>query len=136
MTVGLSRWLSTSLLALCLVLASQGASAHAQFRDSRPAADTTVDTSPHEIVLNFSQAVTPVTVVLVGPDGSAVETGSEAQGNGERVVLALGDTLVPGTYVVSFRVLSGDAHPISGGFRFSITGQDIDTNLSAEPDVT
>jgi len=51
-------------------------------------------------------------------------------------VLALGDTLAPGTYVVSFRVLSGDAHPISGGFRFSITGPDIDTTLSAEPDVT
>ena len=135
MTEGLPRWLSTSLLALCLVLVSQGVSAHAQFTDSRPAADTTVDTSPHEIVLNFSQAVTPVTVVLVGPDGSAVETGSEAQGNGERVVLALGDTLVPGTYVVSFRVLSGDAHPISGGFRFSIAGPDVDTNLSAEPDV-
>src|SRR5210317_1658586 len=100
MTEGLPRWLSTSLLALCLVLVSQGVSAHAQFTDSRPAADTTVDTSPHEIVLNFSQAVTPVTVVLIGPDGNAVETGSEALGNGERVVLALADKLLPGTYVV------------------------------------
>ena len=135
MTEGLPRWLSTSLLALCLVLASQGASAHAQFRDSRPAADTTVDTSPHEIVLNFSKAVTPVTVVIVGPDGNAIETGSEAQGNGERVVLALDKTLAPGSYVVSFRVLSGDAHPISGGFRFSIAGPDIDTNPGTEPDV-
>lgn len=136
MTRAFARRLLTNFVALLFVLASQGASAHAQFRDSSPAADTSVNTSPHEIVLNFSQAVTPVTMVLVGPDGNVVETGSEAQGNGKRVVLAIGDTLVPGTYVVSFRVLSGDAHPISGGFRFSISGPDIDSTLSAEPDVT
>ena len=135
MTKTLPCRLLTSLLAIWLVLASQGASAHAQFRDSSPPADTTVDTSPHEIVLNFSQAVTPVTVVLIGPDGNAVETGSEALGNGERVVLALADKLLPGTYVVSFSVLSGDAHPINGGFRFGIAGPDNKENPGAAPDV-
>ena len=113
------KW-SLPLLALGMVLAAPPAFGHAQFRDSSPASDSTLENSPHEIVLNFSQAVTPVTVTLVGPDGNGIESVNEAVGNGGRVVLPVTAPLKAGTYVVSFRVLSGDAHPISGGFRFAI----------------
>lgn len=134
MTQAILRQILTSLLAIGLVLASHGAFAHAQFQDSSPAADTELDSSPHEIVLNFSRAVTPVTVTLVGPDGSTVDTGTDARGNGERVVLAIPIRLPSGAYVVSFRVLSGDAHPISGGFRFAIASPDTADDAGPKPE--
>ena len=109
-----------ALLLTAALLPVQAAWAHAQFTGSVPASDTILENSPHEIVLTFSQAVTPVSVSLVGPDGAPVESVEEAVANGERVVLPVTASLDAGTYVVSFRVLSGDSHPISGGFRFSM----------------
>ena len=113
------KWL-LPLLVLGATLAAPPALGHAQFRDSSPASDSTLENSPHEIVLNFTQAVTPVTVTLVGPDGNGVGSVDDPVGNGGRVVLPVTATLGAGTYVVSFRVLSGDAHAISGGFRFTM----------------
>lgn len=117
------KWM-LPLLVLGPTLAAPPAFGHAQFRDSSPASDSTLENSPHEIVLNFSQAVTPVTVTLVGPDGSDVESVDEAVANGGRVVLPVTAPLQAGTYVVSFRVLAGDAHPISGGFRFTMAASE------------
>ena len=114
-----AKWL-VLLLALGAILAGPDAYGHAQFTGSNPAADSTLEYSPDEIVLNFSRAVTPVTTTLVGLGGDGVESVGETVGNGERVVLPITAPLKAGTYVVSFRVLSGDAHPISGGFRFAI----------------
>lgn len=83
-------------------------------------ADTILENSPHEIVLTFNRAVTPVSITLVGPDGALVESVEDVLANGERVVLPVTAPLAAGAHVVSFRVLSGDSHPISGGFRFSM----------------
>lgn len=114
-----------ALLLTAALLPVQAAWAHAQFTGSEPASDTVLENSPHEIVLTFSQAVTPVSVTLVGPDGTLVESVEEAVANGERVVLPVIAPLNAGTYVVSFRVLAGDSHPISGGFRFSMASPAI-----------
>ena len=117
-------WVATgwiALLAIAGLLPMQSAWGHVQFTGSDPASDATIENSPHEIVLTFSQAVTPVTVTLVGPDDAIVETVGDAVANGERIVLPVTAPLTDGTHVVSFRVLSGDAHPISGGFRFTLT---------------
>jgi len=105
---------------------------HAQFVASDPAADTILEQSPHEIVLTFSQAVTPVTVTLVGPDGATVETVGDVEANGERVVLPVTAPLSGGEYLVSYRVLSGDSHPISGGFRFAMASPLADAS-NGEP---
>lgn len=112
------------LLTLGLLFTSPGAWAHAKYIGSTPSADTTLDDAPHEIVLHFSLAVTPVLVTLLGPDGELVDTGGEATANNERVILAIPEQLAPGGYEVSFSVLSGDAHSITGNFRFSIAAPD------------
>ena len=112
--------LLTGLWAIGALLYGSLALAHAQFSSSDPADGATLESAPHEIVLTFSQAVTPVTVSLVGPDGSSVESASKPSADGERVILPLSGTLQPGSYVVSYRVLSGDAHAIIGDFRFQL----------------
>ena len=68
-------WVATgwiALLAIAGLLPMQSAWGHVQFTGSDPASDATIENSPHEIVLTFSQAVTPVTVTLVGPDDAIV----------------------------------------------------------------
>lgn len=127
-----------ALLLAAALLPVQSAWAHAQFTGSDPASDTILENSPHEIVLTFSQAVTPVSVTLVGPDGALVESVEQAVANGDRVVLPVTAPLDAGTYVVSFRVLSGDSHPISGGFRFSmatptVSAEDAAPNAGQQP---
>lgn len=131
-------WLIAQLVAVAL-LSAEPARAHAQFVGSKPASDTALENSPHEVVLTFSQAVTPVSVTLVGPDGALVESVEEAvtNGNGERVILPVTAPLAAGTYVVSFRVLSGDSHAISGGFSFSVAAPAVaveDTAPGAAPE--
>ena len=111
-------WLAPLVIAALLPV--QAAWAHAQFTGSEPGPDSILENSPHEIVLAFTQAVTPVSVTLVGPDGALVESVDDVLANGDRVVLPVTAPLDAGTHVVSFRVLSGDSHPISGGFRFSM----------------
>lgn len=129
------RKLATSGFAALLIsaglLLSPTAWGHAQFVGSDPAAESTLESSPHEIVLTFSQAVTPVTVTLVSPDGSMVESVAEPQANGSRVILPVTAPLGAGQYLVSFRVLSGDSHPISGGFRFSVAPAPTEAAASA-----
>ena len=97
--------------------------AHAQFSSSEPADGAILENAPHEIVLTFSQAVTPVAVTLLGPEGKPEASAEKPTANGARVVLPISGTLQPGSYVVSYRVLSGDAHPISGGFRFQVVSR-------------
>lgn len=107
-------------LVVAALLPAQAVWAHAQFTGSEPLPDTILENSPHEIVLTFSRAVTPVSVTLKSPDVTPVELADNAVTNGGRVVLTLTEPLERGTYAVSFRVLAGDSHPISGGFSFSI----------------
>ena len=109
-----------AFLAIGLSFASPTVCAHANFNDSTPTADSVLENAPHEIVLHFSQAVTPVSVTLFGANGEPVDTGGEAVANDERVTLAIPQPLAPGGYGVRFSVLSGDAHSITGDFRFSI----------------
>ena len=114
------RVLLGAFLAFGLSFASPTVWAHATFNESTPAADSVLQNAPREIVLRFSQAVTPVSVTLFGPNGQPVSTGGEATAYDERVILAIPQELAPGGYGVSFSVLSGDAHSITGNFRFSI----------------
>jgi putative copper export protein/methionine-rich copper-binding protein CopC len=120
------------LLAIGLSFASPTVWAHAKFVGSTPSADTMLDNAPHEIVLHFSLAVTPVSVSLLGPDGEPVDTGGEATGNKKSVVLAIPQILKPGEYAVIFSVLSGDAHLSTGNLRFSIAAPEIARSAQVE----
>lgn len=110
----------TTFLMLLAMLFTQQAHGHTALQDSSPAADSTLEETPDEIVLKFNQSVTPVNVTLTGPDDGLVESVGEAVANEEGVAVPIVAPLESGLYVVSFRVLSGDGHPIDGRFEFSI----------------
>lgn len=97
------------------------AAAHAVLLRTAPTAGAVVDPAPRLVMLSFSESVRPVAgqVRVIAPDGGRGDVGSpEVSGNDLR--LRLRDDPPRGTYLVTFRVISADGHPVAGGFSFSV----------------
>ncbi|WP_018348146.1 copper resistance CopC/CopD family protein [Longispora albida] len=110
------------LAALIAVLLPAGpASAHAALLRTDPPAGSLVEQAPRDIKLYFSESVdvVPGQLRIIGPDGRRAERG-EPKVTGAEVVIGLREDPPRGTYLVTYRILSEDSHPISGGFSFSI----------------
>jgi copper transport protein len=103
-----------------LLGAQSPAQAHAVLLKSTPAANSVALERPREVVLTFSESVRPVNnkIRVIGPDGKQADTG-KVTAAGAEVRIALKENLDKGTYLVSFRVISADSHPVPGGFTFS-----------------
>jgi copper transport protein len=106
------------LLAVGLWPAS--ASAHAVALRSDPPAGTTVPAAPATVTVTFSEPVQPVAghVQVTGPDRRRADSGVSTDGPVLKIALRTG--LPNGTYLVSYRVISVDAHPVGATFTFSI----------------
>jgi copper transport protein len=98
------------------------ASAHAVLETTSPRQGSVVPTAPSEVVLTFSESVrlVPGKNQVVGPDGKRLATG-DPKVDGPALTIPLeGGDLPRGTYLVSYRIVSADSHPVSGGFTFSV----------------
>jgi copper transport protein len=119
------RLLVAAVLALGAVfLAAAPAFAHAQLTSTEPVGGTALATSPSRVVLRFGESVEiPLGSVRVfaSPSGKQVETGAagHADGQGNAVAVKL-PKLDKGTYIVTWRVTSADAHPVHGAFTFVV----------------
>jgi copper transport protein len=98
------------------------ASAHATLERTVPAADAHLRTEPRTVLLSFDESVdlTLGTAIAVGPNGARVDSGYTQSDGGRTVTIALRPEAGRGTYVVSYRVVSVDSHPVSGGFVFQV----------------
>ncbi|MET7417449.1 copper resistance protein CopC [Dactylosporangium sp. NPDC005555] len=105
---------------LILVLPAPPASAHAIIERTAPVAGTVVDQMPGEITLTFSEPVRIVAdkIRVIAPDGSRADTGKPVARDTE-LVIPVRSGGPKGTYLVSYRVISADSHPVSGGYSFS-----------------
>jgi len=118
------RAVRAALALIAGLLAAAGpatpAQAHADFVGSSPAADSLIQDPPTQVVLTFTEAVSPVPdrVRVIAPDGSRIDR-NEARPTGEQLVIPIGALTQPGTYLVSYRVISADSHPVFGTFSFS-----------------
>jgi copper transport protein len=103
------------------------ASAHAELSGTVPANEATVDDRPDEIEIAFTENVTVAFggVRVFGPDGSRVDAG-DAQADGDTVRMPI-EVDEPGTYAVSWRVVSADGHPVRGAFVFNVEEESSDT---------
>ena len=116
----------TAALVAALVLlgaTAPAASAHAALMATTPAQAQVVATAPAEVSLTFGEAVTTDlgAVKVLSSSGERADDGPVRQSDGGRIVhLALRSGLADGTYVVVWRVVSADSHPVSGTFSFSI----------------
>jgi copper resistance protein C len=95
------------------------ASAHASLTSSKPADGATVTEAPAQVELTFSEEIrSPSTIVVTGPDGTHVQQGPVRIAN-STATLALGQITAPGRYIVAYRVVSDDGHPVSGELSFT-----------------
>jgi copper transport protein len=112
--------LGSGILAALAVPASP-ASAHAVLVGTSPAIGSVVATPPNQVVLTFTESVDPIEgkVRVIAPDGSPEDTG-QARATGTQLVIPLKVSGTQGTYLVTYRVLSADSHPVSGAFTYSV----------------
>jgi copper transport protein len=107
------------------------ASAHAQLESTNPATNTTygVASPPRKVTLHFGESVGVKLggVRLYDQRGQLVNTGSPTHPSGDgSTVEATLPHLGTGTYVVTWRVISADTHPVAGAFTFSVgTKRDV-----------
>ncbi|OLE29375.1 MAG: copper resistance protein CopC [Actinobacteria bacterium 13_1_20CM_3_71_11] len=102
-------------------LPASPASAHAALVRTSPVQGTVLQQAPYEIVVTFSEHVTPVRdkINVVGPDGKRVDQ-STATVSGADLHIPVRTNVPRGTYLVSYRVISADAHPLGAGFTYSV----------------
>ncbi|GAA3337535.1 hypothetical protein GCM10020358_14150 [Amorphoplanes nipponensis] len=106
----------------CVLLGPAGpASAHAALVASDPAGGTIVPDAPNKVTLTFSESVQLITgkIQVLAPDGSRADQG-DPQAAGGSVVIPLRSGGGRGTYLVSYRVVSADSHPVAGSLTFSV----------------
>ena len=96
------------------------AQAHAVLMQATPAADKQLDKSPVELALQFSENVGPVYFKVLDNTGREAGAPRPIRTDGNSIFLPLGTRLATGTYVVSYRVISADTHPVGGSYAFSI----------------
>jgi copper transport protein len=108
-------------LLVVLLSPASPAAAHAALLETQPQSGAVLAEAPGEAVLTFSEPVRIVSgkVHIIGPDGKAVDGGKPTT-EGVRLRIPMKPSTERGTYLISYRVISADSHPISGGIPFSI----------------
>lgn len=123
------------LLGLALLALGGGpAAAHDRLVSSDPASGSVTEALPTQVVLTFSDHPLAVgTLVAVrGPDGTDVTAGPPTVA-GTDVVVPLASSVPSGAYVVAWRVVSSDGHPIEGTFGFTVATSPAEPSSTDAP---
>jgi len=105
-------------------LAATAAYAHAFLDHASPGVGATVSGSPSVLTLSFTQGVVVAfSSVTISGDGGAVPASKPVNdpSNQQIIHVRLGHPLRPGTYTVSWHVLSVDTHRTAGSYRFTVS---------------
>ncbi len=110
------------LCVAAMFMATGPSLAHAALVDRSPEADAALDDAPSEVVLTFSEPVTVPSggVRVFDADATRVDAGMRDTGVSELVAIDLPADLPDGGYVVTWRVISADSHPVSGVWTFTV----------------
>ena len=112
---GCSRWLCAFLV---LVAFTTGASGHAALVRAVPWDGAVVREAPSALTLTFNEPISPLIIRLIGPDGKPIALRDVAVENATISIPA--PPLQRGSYVLSWRVISADGHPVGGSVVFSV----------------
>ncbi|MDF5758110.1 copper resistance CopC family protein [Spongiactinospora sp. TRM90649] len=122
------------LLACSAPVAATATAAHNVLIGSSPKDGARLDAPPETVVLEFDQTVRQgfARITVTGPDGTRPETG-EPEVRRSKVTATLGGADRPGDYVIGYRVLSSDGHPIAGKITFRLTAAPASAAPASEP---
>lgn len=109
------------MLLLVVLAPASPAAAHAALLSSDPADGSVLERQPEAVSLQFSERVSVQAdgIRVVDASGDRVDRGAAAA-EGATATSPLRDDLPDGTYVVSWRVVSADGHPVRGALSFSV----------------
>ena len=100
------------------------AGAHAQLEWTQPIQSSVSPSPPRQVIVHFGEAVEIDfgSLRVIGPNGNRVDQGGthHPPGDSHSVAIDLPAHLPNGTYVVAWRVISTDSHPVHGAFVFSV----------------
>ncbi|MEU6220477.1 copper resistance protein CopC [Streptomyces sp. NPDC047022] len=107
-----------------MLLAGAGsASAHAALKGTDPVDGSVLKSAPKAVTLTFSESVGLLddSIRVFDPGNRRVHTGKQehAEGRSDTASVTL-PALARGTYIVAWRVVSADSHPVSGALTFSV----------------
>lgn len=114
---------------LFLSATAPAALAHDSLKSSSPAKGATVS-GVQTIELEYSSRVRFPLVVLRTAAGETIQLG-EPQADGPKVRTAVPTRLAGGPYVIAWRVVSSDGHPIEGEIPFTVKGAAAGATASA-----
>ncbi len=117
------RHLVIAAVALALCGRAGAAQAHAHLRTAAPAVGGTVQASPPEVAITFTEGVEPRFSAIEVQDaaGRRVDKADVHRAPADNKMLSVGlPQLAPGTYTVIWRATAVDTHKTEGKFQFTI----------------
>ena len=118
------RGVLVALVAVVALVAPMAASAHAYLTKTFPEASTVLDSPPPDVALTFDEAVEPrfAIISVTDKDGKQVATAPprRSAANPDTLIVPLEPHLPQGWYLVYWRAISVDGHPVQGAFTFAV----------------
>ncbi len=116
---------AAALTAVVVTLALPSAAfAHAFLVRTSPTASGTVNVAPAEVALTFDEAVEPRFAIISVTDAAAHSQTTarlrRAAGDPDTLVVPLRPRVPQGWYLVYWRAISVDGHPVQGAFTFAV----------------
>ncbi|PYL06208.1 MAG: copper resistance protein CopC [Verrucomicrobia bacterium] len=115
---------SRLLVLLLIVLAGVARiEAHAFLKDAKPAVGSTVQTSPNEVQIRFTETIEPAvsSIRVFDASGKEVDKRDVHLDRWDHALLHVSlPRLQAGTYKVMWRVVSVDTHMTNGNFTFRV----------------
>jgi len=108
---------------LILVVGSARLEAHAFFKDADPGVGSTIQTSPGEVRIRFTENIEPAvsSIQVFDAAGKEVDKRDRHVDSSDHALLEVSlPPLGAGTYKVVWRVVSVDTHVTNGNFTFRI----------------
>jgi copper transport protein len=117
------RVLALALAAAAALLLPAAASAHAYIVHTEPVASQTLNASPTQVALTYDEPVEPRFAIISVTDAAGTQetTGSprRSPSNPDTIVVPVRH-LAEGWYLVYWRAISIDGHPVRGAFTFAV----------------
>jgi copper transport protein len=129
------RFGAALVVMLFVLVHASPASAHAVLVETTPVDGAQLDTAPSVVTLAFDEpvGVGAGAIRVYDSSGDQVDRGDAATGEQPEEAMVSLPELPAGAYVVTWRVVSTDGHPIKGAFLFRVgaTGDVVDESLVA-----
>ena len=115
---------------LTILLTSQPAYAHTKLLSASPAADSTVENWPTQIILEFDeelQNLGPEKANFLVVNNSVGDQVSETDEviDGNKITVTLSPNEIKGPVLVYYRVVSTDGHPVEGEYKFTYGADEV-----------